>query len=815
MSRLIYALSNKDISDTVLQTLEENRIGIEDFVTRTDKNLFLNNPWTRAFGKVESVLHKTNLLNEVYSMSYADLLFSVMKSFGIKGNEFRRLKKAGIRLRDLSDDVDERLFSAGFNEKEIIRIRNAHSDLNDWSNTATAKLDIVSHFIVGTLYKTQGTDRGTLKGIIENRVGKGLASMFDSVISLLKSRKVIDVVGDNIKFHTWSLAEILAFDFENKDIILERLNGETLEEVGTKRHVTRERIRQIQKKVLDHWPTLVEEVLYGNIFETFNFSKKEFMEFVLDSEITYEFLNIRMTRGLAPAVEYVLKSGTLEVSQKKQYLYDHGYYMSYDGTLRPLTKINIFNETLFKHRDKTYTEDSFEPDFTEMVNSLGAEDANEADASLRGLIERSDVIIRSKGHKFRYYNFDLSIDYIHDLNELLEIPDGLYSIEYFYDEAKDLMDELDIRSSDELANLYKKLGYGRFNRIKTIIRQTVVVVGPYDKDELIGQRLSESVGMTMDQVADGYLEESNIPKRIILSYLKDSKFAKWYKGDLIVGQADSESLKELSISKEAIQAIQDNLFRFIFTFDEFKDIVQKTLPGATVSKELIGSLGYHMQGILVLSNKYSTIRAAYEDFILAGDYFDSKNTQFYTTPGYYSTLRNLENTWRIFKISGSKYITRKALQRVVPDVDKAVNEFIHEALEFMNDDEFYSYEKLERQGFNPKLYELGFEPIFYARILHTSNKLKKLSRTPELFTENSEFKTPTITIQEFLVHQFDNRNGLDIEDFAFEILEEFGLDLDVSEIKSKLLESGVHYSKDMNRLYSSEEDYLDEVYGNA
>ncbi|MGL5300817.1 MAG: hypothetical protein ACRC9Z_06960 [Weissella confusa] len=74
MSKLLYLLSDSDLSDRVLSVLDENGFRIEDVVTKTGKSLFPDEHSVRSYNKVRKVSLDKPLLQRVFSKGTKDLL---------------------------------------------------------------------------------------------------------------------------------------------------------------------------------------------------------------------------------------------------------------------------------------------------------------------------------------------------------------------------------------------------------------------------------------------------------------------------------------------------------------------------------------------------------------------------------------------------------------------------------------------------------------------------------------------------------------------------------------------------------------------
>lgn len=74
-------------------------------------------------------------------------------------------------------------------------------------------------------------------------------------------------------------------------------------------------------------------------------------------------------------------------------------------------------------------------------------------------LSNSNKILQSLNFNFRFYDIESNInnEYNNKLREMLNVPDGIYSSNYFYTNYVDLMKELDIMDFYELHNLLRKI----------------------------------------------------------------------------------------------------------------------------------------------------------------------------------------------------------------------------------------------------------------------------------------------------------------------------------------------------------------------
>ena len=91
------------------------------------------------------------------------------------------------------------------------------------------------------------------------------------------------------------------YDSRISAIIIERLEGKTLEEIGEQNNITRERVRQICKKL--NWEkvdTLFKEDAWRNIFQKYKWEVKTFCSATKEPAFTFYYLHSRYQTGSIP-----------------------------------------------------------------------------------------------------------------------------------------------------------------------------------------------------------------------------------------------------------------------------------------------------------------------------------------------------------------------------------------------------------------------------------------------------------------------------------------------------------------------------------
>ena len=114
------------------------------------------------------------------------------------------------------------------------------------------------------------------------------------------------------------------------------------------------------------------------------------------------------------------------------------------------------------------------------------------------------------------------------------------------------------------------------------------------------------------------------------------------------------------------------------------------------------------------------------------------------------------------------------------------------------------------EGFQDKLIEDGFDLISLDRLISTSEMIKAVILSfPTVYVKDETKRY----LNEFLIDNLVNYESVNVEDFTDDINFKYGINLDEYDVQRRLVSSGAFYSKELNKVYISKEDYLDEVYG--
>ncbi|HFR3884973.1 TPA: sigma factor-like helix-turn-helix DNA-binding protein, partial [Streptococcus suis] len=154
-----------------------------------------------------------------------------------------------------------------------------------------------------------------------------------------------------------SLERFLVTDFKDKEIFILKLSGLTLQEIGDRYNITRERVRQRLKKVLSKLPLISEIEEYKDVFCKYEITKDLFERVFNADDRVYELLNLVCKKGKLDFADYIINNDF--DSEIKDFVLRKKRKIQISDKVRRATKINALEEVL---KDNIDTQAYFTPE---------------------------------------------------------------------------------------------------------------------------------------------------------------------------------------------------------------------------------------------------------------------------------------------------------------------------------------------------------------------------------------------------------------------------------------------------------------------
>lgn len=273
-------------------------------------------------------------------------------------------------------------------------------------------------------------------------------------------------------------------------ILLLRVQGESLQFIGSKYNLTRERVRQIAAKAAHNFPPLFEDY-FREPFEHFHMLKPLFVRaFPEISEEGYEYLSIRYSRGKIELNRTTLNEyhGTW-----KKRLSDFQDEEDLRNDKNTVTRSEMVIRVLVGNADNPLSIEEFEKEYYSYIRRKGYP-VNRLKINMRtvaNLLRNARGIVFNRENKVRYCNADPQK--IWDSIDFYRYRDSIISSELIFREYPDVMNDLDIRDGYELFYVIKS-SLSLWDEKKFPIhcrRVPVLIIGNASEDEQAVQLLRE------------------------------------------------------------------------------------------------------------------------------------------------------------------------------------------------------------------------------------------------------------------------------------------------------------------------------------
>ena len=608
-----------------------------------------------------------------------------------------------------------------------------------------------------------------------------------------------DIQDDNqIDMESVTLEDFLKSDFKNKDYLILRLKGKTLQEIGDVFGVTRERVRQVLKKIVREMPHINEIEKYRDFFTNYRISKELFINVFCSNEYIYELLSLLYKKG-TKSLESDILEGKFDENAKQFLLDSSGTYLLKNNR-KQLSREYIIIDILQRNRNlqKYFSLDDIFYLYTEEVGN-NEKLKIKSTRSLSALLDRYSNIIFSFREGYRFHGIDCNTEIKQKLVEVFDsIPDGAYDMNWIYEKNPVLMKELDILNGYELHFFCKK--YKILSNTVTLGRNPGFVKGKLTKREYILLELKKFNGSSLDEFIDYMVRNYGFNGDTLIAYVL-SEFTNHIQNRVVYFEQDQYYTQ--------VSALKESLRDDIYEKNEFYSIVKRDLNLNEVNSELVLNLGFVEKGGIVVKQKYRSGMEAITTYILSHKIFHVEDKPIFKTTEYYSSIQRLESELKILKISETSYINVEHLENRGFDKKKLL-QFISRIIDFTSDGEYFSIISLINNGFNDSLLEDGFELISLDRLISTSDEVRAVSvGFPNLYCRSKTKRN----LNDFLIDELLKCESANLEDFTDDINAKYGLNLDEYSVRMKLVEEGAYYSDILNKAYILKEEYLDEVYG--
>ena len=601
-------------------------------------------------------------------------------------------------------------------------------------------------------------------------------------------------------------------DQRQRELLLARLGGATLEEAGQCSGITRERVRQLVQKALAGRPRLYEDQYqYQYLFNHYDFSLDEFCMAFDEPEKTYYYLEMVRPKGERKPIRELLADEAVPVPLRRRA--ERAVYKQYVtiGGVRVLKRRPELTDYLVRTRCRETTSmEEFLQQYQEMLDSLGlGEDPSlviEA-RTYENKFNTSSHLLWIQGRRFRYYPISEQ-----DFAPLLEALDldryedmEISTLKLFRD-YPELMKEYDIRDEYELHNLLKKIwpkdgGQVRFKKMPTI------EIGTPDRDRQVLDLLWQCAPIAIGDLAHRYEELYGAKSATVQGsyfscislYLHNSVY-----------RIDQPPLPE-----EEQRRMAELLTGDFYRMAEIRRVYRREFPTGSpenINPFVLKSLGFRTYTDYVVSARYSSASDYFFHLLTDRDVIDmTQEIHRYTDLTTYSSeLCDLKSQREIVEFLPLQYISLQRLQSAGVDAGDLA-EYCAAVSAFTRPGEYFTIASLRQKGLTHPLDDLGFEDWFYGSLLAEDPErfaYRRMGGT-RLFCRGRK----NVQLADFLrwLVEAEPSGRIDIYELQETLERQYGISIPLYKLIEVAQNSELYYDPIMKAAYIDYDTYLEEI----
>lgn len=771
-----------------------------------------------------------------------------------------RINNVAIDAMGLSNRSENRLLANGYNYMSDI-ITLSPKELNDISGLGNDSVKEISERIKRYISKHEERIKRFVNGDItaalsESKLRKIIIGIFDKIgfvglslneiisrISLpieIPRDMVKKTIGGLISEGTLEYVDFRCYrvyrrfadyiqtcgqiDERDKNIILRRLEGQTLDEIGNAFDITRERARQLLAKcaarirkyyISETGLTLFDEDYYRYLYETYHFDCKECSKWFGVEQCVWIYLDLSgVKQGKKPLEEAVKDSVNLDAGMRlriKNYINKDRIYIDGKWVKKQRTELEPIIVKKFCTEDVTFTE------FSGIFNGFLEQEGipfdeklyytNEVIPTRKNRLSDSRFLLWKLGEKLRYYDIDGK-----DYTELLDTIDlGSYkntelSTVKFMESYPEIMVKYDIRDGYELHNLLKKvLTQGGTVTYPDVLfsKMPIIRFGNPDRDGDMYTIMAENAPISMNELCELVHKECGYDLKIIPNYLLH--LTDYFHDGMF-------RIDHKQMSEERKTTLSAALTEDCYFFDEIREIYARLFPNADldeVNSYNLKKMGFVVNAKYVIQH-FGSAESYFADLLNREDVFDiSSMRERYAKLGvYYQVFIHLRRNLDIIEIEPDRFMNFRKLASAGV-TKEMMRSFCAEVFDFADDKSFFTIQSLKKDGFDSELFEYGFEDYFYASLLISDDRFswQKMFSTIVFYKGKID-----LMLKDFVSDIIKRKRKIDLYEINALLKERYGcVNIDRYDIVFKMRDAGIFYDGELRKFYADQETYYREI----
>ncbi len=630
--------------------------------------------------------------------------------------------------------------------------------------------------------------------------------MNDYLQRLLKDGFII-YTPHGLKYHRPGVMDYIQNNLEDYGIVFERLQGKTLEEIGQERNLTRERIRQLEKKESITIPyQKISEQKYVPFFVQYDLSEDEFCKvFELNQS---QFLYLKLYNTPKKQVdklskEELLESQTLTLKEQERLLeiINKGYLVIGNRKIKK-NKLSIISYCVELYAKETMKLKEFHPLVIEFCEEYDLDMDFSSIRALEGILARVDALLWKYGKQFRFYNIEKELI----LSTLSNINFNQYnhleiSARRILDDYDEEFAQIDILDEYEMHNLLKKYQGHLPNKLH-LSRMPLLQIGSPNREEQLLDLLIENSPISRDDFAELYSERYGILLQTVkANYL--SMLQEYEHGDTLNANTPM-------VSQDVIEKLEEILIEEFYFKEDIYTLYAERFGEERLPDYLFSQLGYRNYAQFILKDTYHRADLYFEETYFNKEIFEVTDKRMLYLGSFRKRLFALRENLDVFEYDERAYIRFEKINEQTGIEKSDIIRLVQTILDEVGD-RYFTVDVVQPIIERSALYKLGFDNIFYESILRGNQYLRFQYMANKVVFRRTKDKFYISNLVDEVVSRFKR---IDIYDLIFYIDETYSVSLSKESIVQSTEVTELYYHPVMEMMFQDVEEFYEMMEAN-
>ncbi len=551
-------------------------------------------------------------------------------------------------------------------------------------------------------------------------------------------------------------------------VLKSRLCGETLEEIGSKLGLTRERVRQLVVKALGLVCTreYYAEDFYRYLFEEYAYETELWNDYLCVSSQVQGYLKLRYKSG-EKSLEDSIFDDRLDTDLRtkvQQYLAREMITLDGISVCGRRADVEDFVLEHYCHDERSF--DSYVALYNQVLEKNGIPYNEELYYTNAILSTRANHLselptcLWKQNKRLRYYN---TAD--HDFSELLEtidienLKDTQISTQKWTEDYPELMEKYDIRDEYELHNLLKKIiGNNNASQI-SFKRQPIIEFGKFDRDAAVYNIMVQLSPVSAEDLANVIHREFGYNIPTIMGSVFTSLWAHYHDG---IFSVDFKQMPE--DRKTQFLSVLDHDFYFL---EELRASYQRLFPFADIEEVnpfTLKSLGFNIFSTYALRN-HPTAESYFIDMLTGKPLYDRTPLikRYGSIQMFNQTLRTLREEYRVVFLDRTQTASAEYLCKL-GITSASIRNYCEAVYNAVKEESYFTVHSLKKAGFHSELFDYDMDDYFYGSILTVDSRFRWEYFYGGIVLYKGQEKK-RLAKSDFFLQMLDSYNSVTVDEF--------------------------------------------------